>query len=268
MLYYDDVFFFLAHLSRRLTRWAYSIPVDPACVRACVRPSFRKHFQTWISLRPDGQLPSNFIWSITGLIRLLLEDCLIWVCIVCPNMSDRKFRLFTVAVQIAGFNARYILSKHPSYLRFYNKLQQKWKSNSDLCLLMELSCWLLENHMSRVMRKPTFCIVVTGKLISAFVFATCVVQYLYFLKPRFLTSNHLLWLCSPVCFGPGRRPWRPVFLRMRLICCDYWWYCHLKCLSGVQLPTHFTSPENFCLFYQELGLILRSFKLLRLLELR
>ena len=29
---------FLAHLSRRLTRRAYSIPVDPASVRASVRP--------------------------------------------------------------------------------------------------------------------------------------------------------------------------------------------------------------------------------------
>ena len=51
---------FLAHLSRRLTRWAYSIPVEPASVSLSVCPSVRlcvrKHFQTWISLRPDGQL--------------------------------------------------------------------------------------------------------------------------------------------------------------------------------------------------------------------
>ena len=44
----------LAHLSRRLTRWAYSIPI--------VR---RPHFQTWISLKLDGQSWSNFICSFT-----------------------------------------------------------------------------------------------------------------------------------------------------------------------------------------------------------
>ena len=50
----------LAHLSRRLTRWAYSIPM----VR---RPSVRRpHFQTWISLKPVGQSWSNFMCNING----------------------------------------------------------------------------------------------------------------------------------------------------------------------------------------------------------
>ena len=53
----------LAHLSRRLTWWAYSIPM----VR---RPSVvvrgRPHFQTWISQKPVGQSWSNFMCSITG----------------------------------------------------------------------------------------------------------------------------------------------------------------------------------------------------------
>ena len=39
------------------------------------------------------------------------------------------------------------------------------------------------------------------KLISAFVFATWIVQSLYFLNPKFLVSSHLLWLYSPVCVG-------------------------------------------------------------------
>ena len=51
----------LAHLSRRITRWAYSIPMVQ-------RPSvvLRPHFQTWISLKPVGQSWSNFMCSITG----------------------------------------------------------------------------------------------------------------------------------------------------------------------------------------------------------
>ena len=53
----------LAHLSRRLTRWAYSIPMvrRPSVVRR------RPHFQTWISLKPVGQSWSNFMCSITGM---------------------------------------------------------------------------------------------------------------------------------------------------------------------------------------------------------
>ena len=74
--------------------------------------------------------------------------------------------------------------------------------------------------MNLVVRKPAFCICenkdadqlrgVTAKLISAFVFATRIVQSLYVLNPKFQASSHLLYLYSPVCVGPGRKPRRPV----------------------------------------------------------
>ena len=76
---------------------------------------------------------------------------------------------------------------------------------------------LLNLYMSLVLRKPAFCIcekktqisfAVTAKLISAFVFATQIVQSLYFLNPKFQASSHLLWLHSPVCIEPGRKPRR------------------------------------------------------------
>ena len=50
-----------------------------------------------------------------------------------------------------------------------------------------------------------------AKLISTFVFATRIVQSLYFLNTKFQASSHLLWLYSPVCVGPGRKPQRLVF---------------------------------------------------------
>ena len=55
---------FLAHLSQRLTRWAYSIPMvrPPSNVVRC----HCSHFQTWISLKPFGQSWSNFMCSVTG----------------------------------------------------------------------------------------------------------------------------------------------------------------------------------------------------------
>ena len=60
------------------------------------------------------------------------------------------------------------------------------------------------------MRKPVICIcenkdpdqlAVTAKLISTFVFATRIVQSLYFLNTKFQASSHLLWLYSLVCVG-------------------------------------------------------------------
>ena len=47
---------------------------------------------------------------------------------------------------------------------------------------------------------------VTAKLISAFVFATWIVHSLFFLNPKFQACSNLLWLYSPVCVGPGRKP--------------------------------------------------------------
>ena len=76
-------------------------------------------------------------------------------------------------------------------------------------------------QLSRNVRKPDICIckktkmqisfAVTAKLISAFVFATRIVQSLDFLNPKFQAASYLLWLYSPVCVGPGRKPRRPVF---------------------------------------------------------
>ena len=57
--------FIFYHLSRRLTRWAYSIAMvrRPSVVVRRLRP----HFQTCISLKPAGKPRSNFMFSITGL---------------------------------------------------------------------------------------------------------------------------------------------------------------------------------------------------------
>ena len=59
--------------------------------------------------------------------------------------------------------------------------------------------------------KPTICIGenkdadqlrVTAKLICAFVFATRIVQFLFYLKPKFQASSSFLCLCRPVCVIP------------------------------------------------------------------
>ena len=78
------------------------------------------------------------------------------------------------------------------------------------------------SHMSRLVGKPTICIggnkdadqlrgnreadLVTAKLISAFVFATRIVQFLFYLNPKFQASSSFLCLYRSVCVGPVRKP--------------------------------------------------------------
>ena len=51
-------------------------------------------------------------------------------------------------------------------------------------------CFIIFYKMSPIMRKPTFACarVVTTQLISALVFATLIVQFLYFLKTKIVSS--------------------------------------------------------------------------------
>ena len=68
-------------------------------------------------------------------------------------------------------------------------------------------------NTSLIMRKPAFCICENkgADQLCAFVFATQIVQSLYFLNPKFQASSHLLWWNSPVCVRPDRKPRRLVF---------------------------------------------------------
>ena len=70
-----------------------------------------------------------------------------------------------------------------------------------------------------VKTKTQISFAVTAKLVSAFVFATHIVQPLYFLYTKFQASSYLVWLYSLVCVGPGRKPRRPVFSQRGSLCC-------------------------------------------------
>ena len=64
-----------------------------------------------------------------------------------------------------------------------------------------------ENQRSAYAKTKTqISFAVTAKLISAFVFASWIVQYLYFLNTQFQASSHLQWLYSLVCVRPGQNP--------------------------------------------------------------
>ena len=83
-------------------------------------------------------------------------------------------------------------------------------------------------HLSLVVRKPAFRICENKdadqlhgyrELISIFVFATRIVQSLFFQNPKFEASIHLLWQYSPIFGAPGRKLQRPVSSQKRLIYC-------------------------------------------------
>ena len=76
---------------------------------------------------------------------------------------------------------------------------------------------------------------VTAKLISAFVFATQIVQPLFFLYPKFKVSNNILWLYSPVCVGPDQKPLRPVFSQRGSIIACHSLLCELDVLGEVDV---------------------------------
>ena len=65
----------------------------------------------------------------------------------------------------------------------------------------------MENQQSAYAKtKAQISFAVTAKLISAFVFATWIAQFIYFLKSKFPVSSRLLCLYSPVCVGPVWKP--------------------------------------------------------------
>ena len=69
----------------------------------------------------------------------------------------------------------------------------------------------INGYMSHVMRKLTFCICKNKgtdqiNLISSFVFAKRIVQFLHLLNPKFPVSSHLLCLYRLVCVEPVQKP--------------------------------------------------------------
>ena len=107
------------------------------------------------------------------------------------------------------------------------------------CDVRKLDCCICEN-------KDTDSCAVTAQLIGAFVFATWIVQSLFFLNLKFQVPSYLLWLYSPVCVRPGRKPRRPVFSRLG----SYKKWClfpltsmHLQRSFLAKLFPIFSSPE-------------------------
>ena len=75
-------------------RLAISIPMTPASVR---RPSVRQHFQTSSTLKPQGQLNSNFIWRLLRMgeqkfVQMVLVTWPRWP--PCPIYGKNPLKIF------------------------------------------------------------------------------------------------------------------------------------------------------------------------------
>ena len=99
---------------------------------------------------------------------------------------------------------------HAPYLRiplgyqFRNKSNFQEKRNLFIIMICVCTCTIralfLENMIFAYAKtRPQINYAVTAQLISAFVFTIWIVQSLYFLNPKFLAPNHLLWLHNRVC---------------------------------------------------------------------
>ena len=85
-------------------------------------------------------------------------------------------------------------------------LISRLKSSSELMLYFCDTCRLKINLILSYL-------ILTAKLISAFVFASRIVQFLFFLNPKFQAASHRLCLYRPVCVRPCQNPRGTVFSR-------------------------------------------------------
>ena len=101
------------------------------------------------------------------------------------------------------------------------------------------------SNLHRRKTKAQISFALTAKLISAFVFATRIVQFLLYLTPKFQASSHLLCWYSLICVGPG---WKP-----------HYWFSHevaqLTYTSSSHVTSGFTTtqlrlPDSFCIQFK------------------
>ena len=82
--------------------------------------------------------------------------------------------------------------------------QNRTEQNTTLLNKYRAPAW--ENQrFAYAKTKTQISFVVTAKLIRTFVFATWIVQYLFFLNTKFQASSYLQWLYSLVCVWPGQK---------------------------------------------------------------
>ena len=112
-----------------------------------------------------------------------------------PHSHRSQLEVMHLKFQIFWQRGMYcLLSENKHVTLIYNFAYDKWAAS-----------W--ENQQSaKAKTKMQISFAVAAKLISAFVFAIRIVQFLFYVKPKFQASSFFLCLYRPVCFGPVRKP--------------------------------------------------------------
>ena len=79
----------------------------------------------------------------------------------------------------------------------------------------ELNCAVRKPDVAYAKTKAQITCAVTAQLISAFVFATQIICFLFSLNTKFQASSLFLWLYRPVCVGVGQKKNKDLFSRVR-----------------------------------------------------
>ena len=90
------------------------------------------------------------------------------------------------------------------------------------------------NNLHLAKTKTQISFEVTAKLISAFVFTTWIVQFLFYLNPKFQASCCFLCLNRPVCVGPV---WKP-----------HCWFSHEVAHITISLSLYFLKQKPQAIF--------------------
>ena len=137
-------------------------------------------------------------------------------------------------------NPKYQASSHLLWLYSPVCVHPGWKSKRQFFFIAQLIYEPRREktgflHMRKQRRRSA-----SWKLIRAFVFPTLTVHSLFYLNLKFQAPSHLLWLYSPVCVEPGRKPRRPVFSQRGSYGLSYSFYLYsynLDLLVSI-LPPH------------------------------
>ena len=117
-----------------------------------------------------------------------------------------------LTVADSGHHSTVLYRTRKRWIDSLTTAESEVRGNTSMSRFLKISLVMKKNQLFAYAKTKTqISCAVTGQLISAFVFATWIVQSLFYLNLKFQASSHLPWLYSPVCVGPGRKPRRPLF---------------------------------------------------------
>ena len=170
--------------------------------------------------------------------------------VVAQLISALVFAIWIVQA-IYYLNPKFQASSHLMWLYSPVCVAPGWTRKPLRPLLMQV-CTVLLTHIIYYVYAETkmqISCAVAAQLISALVFAIRIVQSLYYLNPKFQASSHLMFLYSPVCVAPGRKPLRPLLMQVCTVLLTHICICGNK--DADQLRSICAADQRLCFRYTE-----------------